>query len=70
MTARGFVCTNREVSMEREWGEGRDARVVLRVKESESKRWKAAAKRAGKTLAAWLRDLANEAAPPPTRRKR
>ncbi len=46
-----------------EEGETRGVNVILRVLEEERERWKAAAARSGMTLSAWLRKLANDAAP-------
>ena len=41
----------------------RNARVVLRVLPEEHERWQRAARDAGKSFSAWIRELANGAAP-------
>lgn len=43
--------------------EPRSVNVLVRVLPEERERWHRAAKRAGVTLSAWIRDLANQAAP-------
>ena len=43
-------------------GKARDAHLLVRVLPEELAAWKSAAKRAGLTLSAWIRKLANDAA--------
>lgn len=45
--------------------EPRSVNILVRVLPEERGRWHDAAKRAGKTFSAWIRDLANAAAPAP-----
>lgn len=51
-------------------GVARDVRVILRVKSEERDRWQRAAKAAGLSFSAWVRGLANAAAPPSAPKKR
>jgi hypothetical protein len=44
-------------------GKPRSERIVLRVLTDERARWTRAAEKSGITLSAWIRTLANEAAP-------